>query len=63
MWKRAISRKRLGDRLVGGDLHRIEDHAGFGALHPVDLCGCCSIAHVAVHDAKSAEPCQRDRET
>ena len=46
--------QRLGDRLPRAHRHRVDDHAGLGALHLVDLFGLLLDGHVLVDDAEPA---------
>ena len=55
--------ERGGNRGVGRQRHRLDDHSGLGALDLVDLCDLLLDREVAVQDAETALARERDRES
>jgi len=54
--------ERVFERRVGGDRHRVNDHAGLKTLHAPDMLGLVFRREIAVNDAKAARLRHRDRE-
>jgi hypothetical protein len=58
----AHQRDRLGERLLRVDHDGVDDHAGLGALHPLDLARLLLRREVLVDEAEPTAPGHRDGE-